>query len=144
MAGARHFSSFRVAFFPDLAFLGATWARRASARAFVVALGSFGAGARAVSVVSTSDVIVFSPLAVITVTTWITLKRMKCKQNLRARKADGIPILSPLIGQEDSSNYNPFIDASNTADSRVKIWRIRRRNSFPLFRFQPPLGPRKC
>jgi hypothetical protein len=49
-----------LAFFPGLPFFGATWARRAPLWAFFAAFDSSAAGARAVSVVSVFDVMLFS------------------------------------------------------------------------------------
>src|SRR5580704_2549033 len=48
-----------LAFFPDLPFFGATWARRAPALAFFFAFGSSAWATVAASVVSVSDVMLF-------------------------------------------------------------------------------------
>jgi hypothetical protein len=69
-------------FFPDFPFFGATWALRVPPLAFLLAFGSATASAGAVSVCSVM-VIMSSPMAVITVTTSITLVRSKGKRNLR-------------------------------------------------------------
>jgi hypothetical protein len=67
-----------VAFLADLAFFFATSARFGARGAFWVALGSSAAGPGVVPV-SGVDVMVFSPLAVITTVTWITPVRHVCK-----------------------------------------------------------------
>src|SRR5689334_13610153 len=73
-----------VAFFPDLPFFGATWARRAPAVAFLLAFSSSAVGARAVAVASAFEIIVFLLMAVdYRVTTSITPVGGKCKRNLR-------------------------------------------------------------
>ena len=51
-----------VAFFPDLAFFGATLRARLAALAFGVAFGASAAGARAISIASAVEIIAFSPL----------------------------------------------------------------------------------
>jgi hypothetical protein len=59
-----------LAFFPDLAFFGATWAPRCATRAFLAAFGcSLLPGACAVAVSAINSVILISPLAVITAVT---------------------------------------------------------------------------
>jgi hypothetical protein len=82
-----------LAFFVDFAFFGATWARPTPARAFFVAFGSSAEAAGAVPV-SGVDVMLFSPLAVITaLTTWITPVRGESKWNPpRIAQGDGMAI----------------------------------------------------
>jgi hypothetical protein len=83
-----------VAFLPAFPFFGATWPRRAPTRAFLVALGSSAAEAGAVPV-SGVDVMIFSPLAVITVMTSITPVRPQSKANLhQGSGGDGTAIIS--------------------------------------------------
>src|SRR5437016_1078546 len=50
----------------DLPFLGATFARRAPTRAVLLAFGSAAVGVKALSAASVIEIIVFSPLSVIT------------------------------------------------------------------------------
>jgi hypothetical protein len=75
-----------LAFFRALALAGATCARRAPTRAFLVAFGSAVPLAGAVSVCSVVDAMGFSPLAVITaVTTWIALNGHESKSIVRRK-----------------------------------------------------------
>src|SRR5580704_13869777 len=63
-----------VAFFPGLAFAGATGARRGARAAFLLALGCSSAAGVGAAAVSSVIFILVSPVAVITaVTTWIAL-----------------------------------------------------------------------
>jgi len=72
-----------LAFLAALPFFGATWAPRCATRAFFVGFGCAPV-AGAVPVSSVVDaIIVFSPLAVITVTTWITPVRPESKAILK-------------------------------------------------------------
>jgi hypothetical protein len=88
VAGARRFLRALgrfpgLAFFADFAFFGATWARRAPAVAFLVAFGS-SAEAAGTAPASGVDVMVFSPLVVISaVTTSITPVRRESKRILQ-------------------------------------------------------------
>jgi hypothetical protein len=96
----------QLALLADLLFFGATWARCGATRAFLVALGSSAAEVGAVPV-SWVDVMVFSPLAVITVHTSITPVRQESKAILPIARGDRTAVQRSCNGHESISRPTP-------------------------------------